>query len=98
MGLSGLRLTRINTEVSLGAASVDIRSFDGTPEHQAWCRHQVESTLPQTLRNSQRYINDRVSALVLPIANEILGNLSLNDLIGIITGGGGGGGFPECNP
>lgn len=78
-----LSISRLTTSASIGSARVNVNSF--TSNNDA-CNAELSRTLPQTFRNNQAFINKLVSDLVLPLANGVLQNMSLSDLLDLING------------
>lgn len=90
-----IQIRNIDVTASLKSADIWINSFDNNNDA---CNREVSQTLPTTIKNNQKLVTKIVNDLVKPIANKQLAELTLDDLLGMISGGGGDGGmFPPCD-
>lgn len=96
LGFSGLtlQLNRIVSQVTVQTVNGNVNGWTGTPDHQERCRREFESHVPGIVWNNQATINQILSNIIIPAANEQLRQMTLNDLLNIINGGGSG--LPIC--
>lgn len=87
-------MIRVITDIQIQSISGVINHWDGPPEHQYRCQREFEATVPGIIRNNQKPLNDLLSRIIIPFANEQLGKMTLSDLLDLINGNGNG--LPIC--
>lgn len=85
----GIRLTEMRIEVSLKEVNSDIEGFSKYKIVNRKINEIIEEWIMLAINDNTQKMGDLCDEFVRPVANNLIGDRTIGDIIGIITGGGG---------
>lgn len=99
IGISGdkLQIRSLTVTPALKSVRSDVKNVFLQPVVNFMFNRVVEGIVPGLINNNQQEITQLIEEQLKPMLNEMLGDISLQDLIDMVSGGGGGSGPVTCD-